>query len=300
MDDLDNRACAFEAGATDLISKPLNPREFLGRVRVHLERGRLVERLTEFRRIMSQELEQARQTQELLLPTDRAIAQIEARYPIQVASHYEASIGIGGDFWGIHPLDARQCHVFCTDFSGHGVGAALNTARLHSFISRERASMDDPAAWLAKINRFLCEALPVGQFATMFCGVIDVCDNVLRYAAASSPPPVAFSGNENRRFRPIDGSGYLLGVTWEADYENQTIAFGPDSTLLLYSDALIETPNLLHPVFTSEQLCTFLDARARDLPPADVIRTILRALNSAAPGRPPDDLTIVALKHRIH
>src|SRR5262249_47101815 len=157
MENLDDRAAAFDAGATDLIAKPINPREFLGRVRVHLERGRLLAHLYDFRRLMNLELRQARETQELLLPTAAGLRQIEGRYPLLVASHYEASIGIGGDFWGVREVDDDQCNVFCIDFSGHGVGAALNTARLHSFISREHALMRDPAAWLAQINQFLCD-----------------------------------------------------------------------------------------------------------------------------------------------
>jgi phosphoserine phosphatase RsbU/P len=298
MENQNDRAGAFDAGATDLISKPLNPREFLGRVRVHLERGRLIKRLSDFRVLMSLELEQARATQELLLPTVNGLKQIEHDCPLLVASHYEASIGIGGDFWGVTALDGHKCSVFCIDFSGHGVGAALNTARLHSFMSREQSAMTEPASWLSRINRFLCEALPVGQYATMFGGVVDFADNSLTYAAASAPPPVALSAGDGRLFRLIDGTGYPLGIDWDSTYEACVVPFAPGSVLFLYSDALIETPSLIEPVFTSEALCDFLEARGRDMSPAEINNAVLQALRARTSEKPADDLTIVTLKHR--
>jgi phosphoserine phosphatase RsbU/P len=249
MENSNDRAAAFDAGASDLISKPINAREFLGRVRVHLERGRLLDRLSEFQRRVSLELDQARATQELLLPTDADIRSVEARHPILLASHYEASIGIGGDFWGIEPIGVDRCRVFCADFAGHGVGAAMNTFRLHSFITREIDRFDNPQLWLSKINRFLCEVLPVGQYATMFCGIVNFQSGVLEYAAASAPPPVVRSAGVDQSFRLIDSSGFPLGITPDATYQTHTVPFGPGSNLLIYSDALIETPDLLNTVF---------------------------------------------------
>ena len=298
MANLNDRAAAFDAGATDLIGKPLNPREFLGRVRVHLERARLLQHLYEFRRLMNLELEQARETQELLLPTASSLRQIEARYPLLLTSHYETSIGIGGDFWGVRGIDDHQCNVFSVDFSGHGVGAALNTARLHSFISREQALMGDPAAWLAEINRFLCETLPVGQYATMFSAVIDFSKNLLRYAAASAPAPIVFSAGDGAHFRLIDGSGFPLGVAFESTFDNRAIPFGPGSMLFLYSDALIETPDLASPMFSSEDLCVFLEERAQKMTPAQLQAALLAALNTKT--RPSDDLTMVTVMHEVH
>lgn len=297
MENPNDRAVAFDAGATDLISKPLNTREFLGRVRVHLERGRLLERLSEFQKRMNLELRQARTTQELLLPTDAGIRQIEGQYPVLLASHYEASIGIGGDFWGINPIGVDQCRIFCADFAGHGVGAALNTFRLHSFMTREIDRIDDPELWLSKINRFLCKVLPVGQYATMFCGTVNFSSGVLRYAAAGAPPPVVRSAGVDQHFHLIDSSGFPLGMTPDATYQNHTIPFGPGSALLIYSDALVETPDLLNSVFSAETLCAFVNGLAHDVGPAEIGDAVLRALRDGTPERPSDDLTVIALSH---
>jgi phosphoserine phosphatase RsbU/P len=293
-----NRAEAFSAGATDLITKPISSGELLGRVRVHLEHRRLIERLSEFQRHMSQELDQARAMQQSLLPADDAIRQLEAGFPIALASYYEASIGLGGDIWGVRALDDNRLMIFNADFSGHGVGAALNTFRLHSFILSGSLRIDDAASWLGGLNRFLCDVLPVGQFATMFCGIIDFSASTLQYASAAAPWQMVRDGEADDGFEIIADPGFPLGLSREATYANHVRRFGPDSVLFLYSDALIETPDMLNPVFSIERLRAFLDAHWGKTSPVAIQCAVLEELNRVAPEKPSDDLTIVTL-HRV-
>ena len=298
MNKSESRAEAFSAGATDLITKPISSGELLGRVRVHLEHRRLIERLSEFQRHMSQELDQARAMQESLLPAADTMRRLEARFPIALASYYEASIGLGGDIWDVRAVDDNRLMVFSADFSGHGVGAALNTFRLHSFIRGGSVPTDDAASWLEGLNRFLCDVLPVGQFATMFCGIIDFSTSTLQYASAAAPWQMVRDGEGDGGFEIIADPGFPLGLSREAAYENHVRRFGPDSVLFLYSDALIETPDMLNPVFSIERLRAFLDAHWDKASPVAIQRALLEELRRGAPAKPSDDLTIVSL-HRV-
>ncbi|MGA2126410.1 MAG: SpoIIE family protein phosphatase [Xanthobacteraceae bacterium] len=287
----------FTAGASDLIARPINPRELIGRVRVHLERRRLVERLSEFQRSVADDLIQARAMQESLLPSSIDIRRLQAQYPIAVAGFCEPSIGLGGDIWGITPVDSTRVKIFTVDFAGHGVQAALNTFRLHSFLLSIAGRLDTAAAWLNRLNLFLCDVLQVGQFATMFCGVIDFSAGTLQYATASAPSPLIRSGGSGRRFELIDGTGFPLGVTKDATYEDRVAPFGPDSTLFLYSDALIETPQPPSSVFTRESLRKFFNAERPGLNPAEIQDMVLKRLYAQSPEKPSDDLTVVTLCH---
>jgi phosphoserine phosphatase RsbU/P len=297
MEKPEQRVDVFDAGASDLICKPLNVREFIGRVRVHLERGRLIERLSEYQRRMNQELYQARIVQAMLLPTDVTVAQMQARYPLQLASHYEASIGIGGDFWGIDAIDPDRCRIFCADFAGHGVSAALNTFRLHAFISREALDATEPHEWLMRLNAFLCDVLPVGQYATMFCAVVDFRLGTLQYAAACAPPPMVLSAGGDAAFHAVDGAGVPLGIRADATYESRAVAFPTGSVLFVYSDALIETPDALNPIFDHERLCAFLNRHRRIDRPAALQQAVLKELQSDGPPCHSDDLTTIVLRH---
>ncbi|PTW55062.1 sigma-B regulation protein RsbU (phosphoserine phosphatase) [Breoghania corrubedonensis] len=294
----EERSAVFSAGAADLISKPIDPQELLGRVRTHLEKRRLIARLSDFQRRMENELALARTMQESILPEDDELAAISARYGVTLASHYEASIGLGGDLWGLSPIDDDRLAVFSADFSGHGVGAALNTFRLHSFIVGGAVKAGSPAEWLSQLNVFFYDLLPAGQFATVFCAFIDFARNTFDYASAGAPPPLLNSPDTAGSFQSLDSAGYPIGLLSGARYENATCAFPPGSTLFLYSDALIETPEPPNAVFTTHSLCEFLQSMSAGATPQEQKEKVLNHLRKTGMEKPEDDLTIVILKSR--
>lgn len=294
--DPDLRAQAFACGATDLLTKPFDPRELLYRVRVLLERGRLIERLSEYQRRMADELHQAATIQEALLPGEAALARLKTLCPLDVAGHYEASEGLGGDIWGIEPVGDQRVMIFNADFAGHGLSAALNTMRLHSFINGGPEKSRSPATLLTQLNHFLCDVLPLGQYATMFCAVMDFRECIIEYATAAAPPQLLRSG-AGRNFEIIQEPGFPLGVTREATYENMTAAFAPGGTLLLFSDALIETPPPPETAFNEVSLCAFIEAAAPRAGAHELRDRILQEFFARISEKPTDDLTFVAADH---
>lgn len=293
----EKRAEIFSAGATDLIFKPIDAGELLARVRIHLEKRRLISRLLDFQQRMDEELTHARAMQQSLLPTADEICQIEDTYPVNLTSFYCASSGLGGDIWGVRSIGPSQLLVFNIDFSGHGVGPALNTFRLHSYFLNACDNLKDPADWLTQSNRFLYAALPVGQFATMFCGVIDFAAHTLAYACASSPPHLLRIEGEAGIYIPIDGTGLPLGVTREATYESHICQFPPGSTLVLFSDALIETPIPTKPIFTPRSLSQFLNNLSADERLETIRDEVIKTLHADPVSTPADDLTLVMLRY---
>ncbi len=294
--DPDLRALAFASGATDLFTKPYDPNELLCRVRILLERGRLIDRLTEFQEMIAEDLRQAAAAQEALLPSEARVRRLKSAYPLDLASFYEASVGLGGDIWDIEPLDEARVLIFNADFAGHGVSAALNTVRLHSFIHSTPGRPASPAAMLTQLNRFLCDVLPTGQYATMFCAIINFGANTLEYASAAAPPQLLRTA-ANRPFEIVQEPGFPLGVTREATYENRMAAFEPGAMLLLFSDALIETPPPPHAIFTADSLCRFVDGLSPDGGPRALCDRVLRHLFSRVSEKPADDLTLIAAHH---
>jgi phosphoserine phosphatase RsbU/P len=294
--DPDLRARAFASGATDLFTKPYDPDELLCRVRILLQRGRLIDRLIEFQEMIAEDLRQAAAAQKALLPSEARLEQLKAACPLDLASLYEASAGLGGDLWGIEALDERRVMIFNADFAGHGVSAALNTVRLHSFINSTPVRPASPAAMLAQLNGFLCSVLPTGQYATMFCAVMDFAANTLQYASAAAPPQLLRTG-ANRPFAIIEEPGFPLGVTREATFDDQVAAFEPGAMLLLFSDALIETPPPPDAVFTADSLRRFADAVPAESGPHVLCDRVLRHLFRHIREKPADDLTLIAAHH---
>ncbi len=242
LDGLADKARLFEAGATDYLTKPTDPHEITARAVVHLEREVMTKCLREFNLRMASELEIARATQNILIPNPISISEMEEAYKLQICSHYQSCTELGGDFWGIKSLSNEELAIYMVDFSGHGVNAALNVFRLHALMQSAMDTARSPSAYLTYLNSILALLLPMGQFATMFYGVINSRRNSLSYASAASPPPILFNKQASSH-KLLDSTGTLLGAFKESVYKMEEVEFNAGDCLLLYSDALIETAN---------------------------------------------------------
>lgn len=288
------RVEVFFNGATDLIGKPLNLRELVGRVQVHLEQRMLVRELIAHRQALDRDLDLAREMQEALLPDDRAIHAIEERFPLRIASRYRASQHLGGDLWRIRASPQGTANVVMTDFAGHGISAALNTFRLDSFQrGMHLASMPLGDAFQA-VNTFLCDTLPRGQFATHLVIRIDLDRDEIEVCSAGAPAPLLDEGGKGR-FAPLPSAGIPLGLMREAEHAPRRFPFPPGSRLFLYSDGLVETPSPPSSRFDTQSLADFLSAIPSRMHPAVTIAEVERALHQFVPE---DDLTMVAIKRR--
>ena len=184
----------FEAGASDFLSKPINPSELVSRVTVHLERRNMLRELRTYRERTSQELDAARRMQFDLLPAQPIRQELAAAAGMRIGSYSRSSSEIGGDLWGMLPINATSFGIFLADFAGHGVTAALNTFRLHTLIHEHTALHHNPVALLTMLNNRLAAVLSPGQFATFLYVVIDSSADRIRFATAGAPPPIVTVG----------------------------------------------------------------------------------------------------------
>ena len=104
----ERREQMFELGATDFVSKPLICKEFQGRVKVHLENRLHVRRLEADLERIQQELRDAATLQRALLPSSARLAEKEKRYGLIIRQVFEPCSQLGGDFWGMIPIDDRR------------------------------------------------------------------------------------------------------------------------------------------------------------------------------------------------
>jgi hypothetical protein len=83
---------------------------------------------------MEHQLAAAIALQSDMLPSSEQLAQIQGRCPLDLSSYYKPLAGVGGDIWGTEIIGSQRIMIYVADFTGHGVSAALNTARFHSFV----------------------------------------------------------------------------------------------------------------------------------------------------------------------
>ncbi|CAO3372564.1 PP2C family protein-serine/threonine phosphatase [Azospirillum argentinense] len=298
----EDRAKAFAAGATDYVTKPINAVELLARVRIHLQNRALLHDLQRFRERTESELSLARKMQERLMPSPERLAEVEAAAGVGIAAHFAPSSELGGDFWDLRH-DAGEpgqgqgqsrTMLYMVDFSGHGVGAALNTFRLHAICQQMDLSGLTPGAFLSTVNRRLCALLPNGQFATMLAGVVEPAENRFVYASAGSTRPMVWAPGDAE---PLlgDSAGLPLGLLASAEYEERSLPLPPGGRLFLYSDGAIEIP-VGSDVLDEPGLAALVTERLEEADGARFLDGLLKRLRAIGPID--DDLTALLLTRK--
>lgn len=287
------RGESFKAGASDFISKPLHAEELYGRVKVHLLNRLGMKRMQRYNDRLQGELEHARMLQSAILPSAPEIDLAREKYKLDIASHLDCSSEIGGDFWGMKHPHENCTALWLVDFSGHGVAAALNAFRLQAYLKEPANTEDWPGEYLVQLNEKLLRLLLRGHFATMFYGLVETSSNHLHYACACSPHPLIL--RKDGTVEMIDGAGMPLGIQQQS-YSTYSIDFRPGDTLVLYSDALTETPNAKGTCLSEEKLGTVLSKLAGNSA-AEIRDKLLKTFTKHAAGRVTDDLTLCVCKY---
>jgi phosphoserine phosphatase RsbU/P len=288
----------FSGGASDFLSKPVNPSELIARVVVHLERWNSLRELRNYRERISRELEAARRMQFELLPAPAALQEFATAAGLRIGTYNRSSSELGGDLWGMLPIDESAFGIFLADFTGHGVNAALNTFRLHALIYEHKDLRQDPAALLAMLNERLVRLLPPGQFATFMYVVIDHHAGELRFSSAGAPPAIFIQGIDGQA-ELCDTSGLPLGIERGVQYAVHQRKFPMDSMLLLFSDGLSEFPNADGRRIGDDGLCSALDACHSGRTPQQIIDHLCAAAGITTDKPLEDDTTVICLDRRI-
>jgi serine phosphatase RsbU (regulator of sigma subunit)/CheY-like chemotaxis protein/anti-sigma regulatory factor (Ser/Thr protein kinase) len=215
---------------------------------------------------------------------------------LEMAARYRPSerlTQVGGDWYDAIPLPDGRVGLVIGDVVGHGVGAAALMAELRAAL-RAYAIADprSPARAIASLN-----ALVAGthgrMVATMLYLVVDAEGTGFRLASAGHPPPLLVRGDGRARFLPLQGTP-PLGVAPHSRYGDFGAELAPGSTLLLYTDGLIERRD--EPMDAGQRRLAGSLADA----PADLEGLCAHVLESAADGAGFEDDTALLALRRLH
>lgn len=201
---------------------------------IHLLRtvGDRVALAIEHRRLMEVRTA-ARHLQQRLLP--QALPEIPE---LDLAARYlPAEAGVGGDWYDVIALPSGKVGVVIGDVVGKGAQAAAYMGELRSALRAYALEELAPAPALAKLARFV--DLIRGQMATLVYGIIDPGESRMRIARAGHPYPLLIHPERGATYL-TSGGGPPLGVVEVDSFPEHESAIEAGSTLLLYTDGLVE------------------------------------------------------------
>lgn len=202
---LQDRNRAFDAGTTDLISKPLERTELLARVRIHLENRVLIRSLQHYRERVEGELATARTLYQYLLPTGRRLEALAASTGLEAHSRLSAGDAEAGSLWNFLEI-GKDCHAFyLLSVGGRGVSTILNACRLDTLV-RDLAQPDlAPEEVASQIRRRVSDLMGPTERVAFHYGLFQHATGAFHHAWTAGSPPLWLSAAGAGR--PVPSSG---------------------------------------------------------------------------------------------
>jgi serine phosphatase RsbU (regulator of sigma subunit) len=148
-----------------------------------------------------------------------------------------AAVHVGGDWYDVIPLARGGVGIVIGDVMGRGVRAAAIMGQLRATARAYAAADLPPADVLARLDEAV-SGLEQGQITTALYGVLTPSTGELTLSSAGHLPPLLVPALGEAAYLPVE-PGPPLGVG--GPYHQHTVTLPAGTTLLLYTDGLVES-----------------------------------------------------------
>ncbi|MFF0000168.1 SpoIIE family protein phosphatase [Streptomyces avermitilis] len=209
---------------------------------------------------------------------------------VRLATHYRASnrgAEVGGDWYDVLALPDGAVGLAIGDVMGHDVEAATVMGQLRSALHSLAMEGAGPAQVLTRLDAYL-QSLATERFATCLYAVYNPHRHRLRYAVSGHLPPLLVAADTAYLELPP-----ALPLGLGSTPIDREVAFPPGTSLLLYTDGLVENRalSLDDGLAALRRTCGALPAAARS-DPQQITERALELLNT--PDRVDDDAALLA------
>ncbi len=206
---------------------------------------------------------------------------------LQLAARYAPAEdrSVGGDWYDAFVLPSGTLWLVIGDVAGHGLLSAVAVSRVRSAMRSYALLGHEPGEVLAMTNRKLLH-FEIDTMVTTLCAVADPPFASFTLVSAAHPPPVVATPGRTELVRVVPGPP--LGAIDHARFTPTQVELPPQSTMLLYTDGLIERRGEAIDAGLSR-----LQAAVTNDPPEDVCRDVmLRLVGSTSTT---DDVALLAV-----
>jgi sigma-B regulation protein RsbU (phosphoserine phosphatase) len=223
----------------------------------------------------------------------------------ELGLYYKPMTEVSGDFYDFYVRDGKLEGIGIFDVSGHGVASALVTLQAKSIIYRnfrvrKALSLGDATS---RINNELIKEL--GEADHFISGIL------LRFQTRDTLEYVN-AGHSDLLVRDPGGAvyvacggtqfkgSYLAVRKIDSPYESCELEVSPGTTLLLYTDALLETMNSEKRMFGREALSETFYSMPSDMSVQDQVHYLIDKLrNFSGKDTFDDDLTVIMARRKM-
>lgn len=227
----------------------------------------------------------------------RAVLPAPMSAPFEVDWRFVPSTELGGDSFGYHWVDDEHFAIYLIDVCGHGVGSALLTVAVGNTLRSEALPGVDfrhPAQVLKALNEAYQMERHGELFSTVWYGVYQPTQGLLRYATAGHPSPILVAGSPEGPCdaRALEAKGPCIGITPTARYEEQQCVMTAPVRLFVFSDGAYEIER------SDGSMVALADFQQSLAEPvcaggSELDRVLEQARAAHGPGALEDDFTII-------
>ena len=197
---------------------------------------------------IKKELEVASEMQKLLFPSD-----LPSNRKMDISAKYTPRHEVGGDYYDFIPLGEDEYIICIADVSGKGISAAMLMANFQATIrtlfSYQRFELD---FLVEELNKKVIKSAKGEKFITFFIAHYNASTRKLDYINAGHNHPFITNG---KKVQMLDQGSIGLGMLEEMPFINQgSLELGPNTTLVMYTDGIIELENEKNEFFELERL----------------------------------------------
>ena len=232
----------------------------------------------------------AQTLQEALLTMPERLSGIDFAHAYRSATEYES---VGGDFYDIFEIEPGRVGIVVGDISGKGLQAAVLTSRVKNVIHAYAVGDGKgPAEIMTLANTAFYKSTTPEQFATVFFGMLDVCDGRLVYSNAGHTTGAIVGGAAISQLR---STGTVLGAVARPTFAEKIVHLGKRDVLFLYTDGLTEARCGLEQFGEERLFDTLVSVQSAD--PTTVVSRVTDRVDDFTGGdRRRDDVALLALR----
>lgn len=195
-------------------------------------------------RLMSESVQAAALEKQVQMAADVQHRMIPQQAPVipgvDLASVYVPCFELGGDFFDFIPLPGDNVGIAIADVSGKGVPASLIMASVRAFLRAQVDNVYYLYEVIRRINLMLCRDTKLGEFVTLFYGVLDARNRKFTYTNAGHVPTLLL---RDGKVTELAGDNMVLGVNPDEQYKQFVIDLKGGDLLLFYTDGVSDAMN---------------------------------------------------------